>query len=256
MITVKRKNSGILPIIIISCALALVTGAICFNSLQKYGDAPERGSSGSYQYLTGHSGLAFSYQSYITPGDRTIRDIASRISRVEEAYDMANDWVYVSEETMYGIADKWLPPSDFLNDSPAHPGNPVPGQAAGDCEEQANTLVSILRAMGIPPEEVRVVLGYVARGDINRGHVWVETYINGKWLSLDPSQGPYWDDDAGILVRRQGAAFDYYISHAYPVPEVAVYYNDKYYMETGDDSEEIPELWKNKPGENRMAVKK
>ena len=204
----------------------------------------------SYGYSPVHPGTASpapslqsEYRSYVTPGADAIQALAGRAVSIEDAYEIANRWLYVPEQAFYGNADTWLSPSEFLTKTPAYTDNPLPGTPAGDCEEQANTLVSLLRAMGISPEEVRVVLGKVASGAIDRGHVWVEIYINNVWLPLDPSQGSYWDVGNNVLIRRQGLPFFHYESHPYPVPGITAYYNDIYYMEAGTLEGDFPELW-------------
>ena len=191
---------------------------------------------------TPRDGAAF--QSYVTPEDVVIRQMASQISCIEDAYVMAVQWVYVSEYKLNGTDDQWLSPREFVTTSPTHINNPVPGMVAGDCEEQANTLAAVIRASGIPPEEVRVALGLFDIDDIEKGHVWVEVYVNDKWLILDPCSGPYWDDNMGTLVQRKGLPLDYYLSHEYPVHEVMVYYNDRFYFECGESNDNMPLLWK------------
>ena len=69
--------------------------------------------------------------------------------------------MWVSERTLNDVIEKWLTPHEFLVDTPDYPTNPVPGRVASDCSEQANTLVSVLRAIGVSPDKVRVVLGEV-----------------------------------------------------------------------------------------------
>ena len=183
------------------------------------------------------------FQAHVTPEDTEILQIASHISSIEEAYVIATQWAYVSDRRLNGVDDRWSSPYEFLTASPSHYSNPVPGMVAGDCEEQANTLAAIIRALGVPPEYVRVVLGLNDAGSIEKGHVWVEVYISDTWYILDPSTGYYWDDDAEQLVQRKGLPFDYYLLNEYPVSWITAYYNDKYYCdyETGSDS--VPLLW-------------
>jgi transglutaminase-like putative cysteine protease len=189
-------------------------------------------------------GYGAAFQTYITPDDDVIQQIASQISCIEDAYLVATQWVYVSDYKLNGTDDQWSSPDEFLTASPSLINNPVPGMVAGDCEEQANTLATIIRAAGIPPEEVRVALGVLDNDSMKRGHVWVEVYIYDKWLILDPCSGPYWDDSTGILVQRKGLPFDYYLTHQYPVQQVTVYYNDVFCYECGKSSDNLPVHWK------------
>ncbi len=87
------------------------------------------------------------------------------------------------------------------------------------------------------------MLGKVSFGDEAKGHAWVELLTDGHWLALDPTDGPYWDDKAERLVRKQGVSFNYYASHTYPVPQVSAYYNDIYYLDPGDGSGNAPASW-------------
>lgn len=183
------------------------------------------------------------FQNYITPDDNAVIEAAKRYGCVENAYRAATNWVYVSEQTLNGVPDLWLSPREFLTGSPEYSRNPVPGEVAGDCEEQANTLVSIFRALGVPPEQVRVVLGYVNPDNEEKGHVWVELLSSGQWLALDPSSGPRWDDAGGTFLRREGLPFDYFTGHGYPVTRVSTYYNDEYRLDAATGEGNAPEWW-------------
>lgn len=184
------------------------------------------------------------YQFYITPNDSAVSALAAQTNGAREAYTTAVQWIWVSEQTLNHVPEKWLMPNEFLTNTPHYPGNPVKGKVVSDCEEQANTLVSLLRAEGIRPEEVRAVLGKVKFGGEEGGHVWVELISNGHWLALEPTAGPYWDDEAGKLVPSRDAPFDYYATHTYPVVQVWAYYNDIYYLNPRDNSGNAPASWR------------
>ncbi len=183
------------------------------------------------------------FQFYVTPKHPVIQALAAQIQGAEEAYNLAVQWKYVSEKKLNQIAEKWLVPYEFLTNTSYYPGNPLKGESVSDCEEQAYTLVSLMRAEGIRPEEVRVVLGEVRFGNEVIGHAWVELRINGRWVVLDPNYGPYWDDAAGRLISRRGRAFDYYASHIYPVIQVHAYFNDIYYLDLSEGSGDAPVSW-------------
>lgn len=185
------------------------------------------------------------YQSFITPDNEVIVKLAASLSSIEEIYTEANDWVYVSDPLLNATDDKWLTPHEFLSETPSYPANPVPGLVVGDCEEQANTTVSLLRAFGVSPENVRVVLGNVSVSkNIIRGHVWVELLVNDKWMALDPSQGNQWNENFGQLMADKGKIFDYYYHTTYPVPSITAYYNDIYYLDVRNNRGNAPESWK------------
>jgi transglutaminase-like putative cysteine protease len=54
------------------------------------------------------------------------------------------------------------------------------------CDGYSNLLVALLHAENIP---ARKVLGYVGRRNINAFHAWVDTYIEGRWIVMDPTFG-------------------------------------------------------------------
>jgi hypothetical protein len=185
----------------------------------------------------------FSLQQYITPEDQAVKALAAQISDTRDAYRTAVQWIYVSDQKLNQAADKWLTPHEFLTNTPHYSSNPLQGEIVSDCEEKANTLVSLIRAEGVRPEEVRAVLGEVKFNNVKTGHAWVELLTGGRWLALDPNWGPYWDDKAGKLVRREGVPFDYYANHSYPVLQVWTYYNDTYYLDLKDGSGNAPTSW-------------
>jgi hypothetical protein len=188
-------------------------------------------------------GGEFSLSGYITPADREIAALAERTGNPQDAYKVAVQWPYVSDEKLNQVTDKWLTPHEFITASPFYATNPLPGEIVGDCEEKANTLVSLIRATGVSPDSVRVVLGKVTFNGIKMGHAWVELLAGGRWLALDTCWGPYWDDQAGELVHRDGVPFNYYADHSYPVVKVWVYYNDVYYMDLRNGSGNAPASW-------------
>jgi hypothetical protein len=67
---------------------------------------------------------------------------------------------------------------------------------------------------------------------------------DGEWLPLEPTSGPYWDEDEESLVRRAGTGFKYFSSHYYPQVEVWAYYNDIYYLDPRDGSGKAPSSWR------------
>jgi hypothetical protein len=93
------------------------------------------------------------------------------------------------------------------------------------------------------PEDVRVAVGEVLFNDKEIGHVWVELFVDKQWLVLDPTCGPYWDNETGKLVHRKGLPFNYYASHDYPILQAWVYYNDIYYLDTIASSKDAPSSW-------------
>ena len=58
----------------------------------------------------------------------------------------------------------------------------------GDCTEHSQLFVTLARAAGIPAREVS---GFVYGGDDGApslgGHAWVEVFIDGRWIAMDPT---------------------------------------------------------------------
>ena len=183
------------------------------------------------------------YQAYVTPYTPAVQNLARSIHNIEEAYQTAVGWVWVSDRTLNGVEEKWLYPQEFLANTPIYPTNPVQGRVASDCESQAYTLVSLVRAIGTPAEHVRVAVGKVIFGDQEGGHAWVEIYIENTWMALESTSGPYWDDDNHRLVERSGLPYDYFGSYEYPSIEVWAYFNDMYYYNTSTGEGNAPSYW-------------
>lgn len=180
-------------------------------------------------------GQISAYQQFVTPNDETILELASTVNTPEEAYEVAVDWIWVSDNTLHGKVEKWLKPDEFLTDTSSYVRNPVQGSVVSDCSEQANTLVSLLRAIGVPAEEVRVAIGKVNFDGVIGGHAWVEIWKGNGWMPIDVTSGNYYDDENGRLVIRNAIPYEYWMYHPYPVVEVWAYYNDMYYSDSGEE---------------------
>jgi len=183
------------------------------------------------------------YQDYITPANPAIRQLSEQVDGKVEAYEIAVKWVWVSDTTLNQISEKWLMPHTFLVDTPNYPTNPATPRAASDCEEQANTLVSLLRAEGVEAGNVRVVLGTVNLGGAEGGHAWVEVYEDNQWLALEATTGPFYDDDSLKLIEKNGLPYNYYKRHNYPSLEIWFCYNDIYYVDVIHSKQNAPSHW-------------
>lgn len=217
-----------------------ISGVAGMSPLSPYNNSP---IAIIRDYFESNNSERFPFQFYVTPKHPVIQALAAQIQGAEEAYNLAVQWKYVSDQKLNQIDEKWLVPHEFLTNTSYYPANPLKGDIVSDCEEQAYTLVSLMRAEGINPEDVRVVLGEVRFADEVIGHAWVALRINGRWVALDPSYGPYWDDAAGRLIRRRGRSFDYYASHIYPVIQVHAYFNDIYYLDLSSGLGDAPVSW-------------
>lgn len=170
------------------------------------------------------------YQQFVTP--EKVEGYVKGLDK-EEIYERALSFVWMSDNVLHNRDEKWMVPLDFLENSSKLERNPI-SEVASDCSEQANTLVSMLRASGVPAEDVRVVLGQVNfDGDVG-GHAWVELKEDGKWFVLEATSGDIYDEDVGGKIKRNGVSYNYWKYHEYPVVEVWMYYNDKYYSKEGD----------------------
>jgi predicted transglutaminase-like cysteine proteinase len=109
-------------------------------------------------------------------------------------------WVFsnikqTSDEALHGVSDYWQTPTETLT------------LKAGDCEDFAILMVSMLRAYGVPKDQV-----YVAVGDeVNKNWhaVVLERYSYGAWVEFDPQTM----DDA--LPLGNNIALPYDISYCF-----------------------------------------
>ena len=191
--------------------------------------------------------LLSDFQKYVTPYHDTIQtyiDI-NQLNSLEDAYNIALSWVWVSDQLLHGEPEKWLYPSQFITNTPTDTDNPVSGSMASDCESQAYTLVSLIEGMGFSSYDIRVCVGEVDFGEGTGGHAWVQIYQNGEWFELEPTSGPYWDEDENILEENNGVPFSYFKNNPYPVVEYWAFFNDKLYYNPlyGAESENLPTYW-------------
>jgi hypothetical protein len=187
-------------------------------------------------------GQTSAYQQFVTPDEEKIQDLSDG-KTVQEIYEMAVDWTWVSDSVLFdGKQEKWLLPVEFLTNTPGYSTNPSSGNIVSDCSEQANTLVSLLRASGVAAEDVRVVLGKVDFDGSIGGHAWVEIKEDGRWMVIDATCGSYYDEESDELVSRDGVNYGYWKYHTYPEVEVWCYYNDVYFT---DEKAEVADGWSN-----------
>jgi len=187
------------------------------------------------------------YQKYITPDNSIVQTYLNDqgIKTANNAYSKAINWIWVSDIILHKKYEHWLFPAEFITSTSNDPDNPVPGNMVSDCEEHAYTLVSLLEIIGTSKDNVRVVIGKVEFEGEAGGHAWVQVYENGEWFELEPTSGPYWDDDENKLVSSIGFPFNYFKTRPYPVLEYWAFFNDKYYYnpDTGLKSPDLPDHW-------------
>jgi predicted transglutaminase-like cysteine proteinase len=104
-------------------------------------------------------------------------------------------WVYshikqASDEDLHGVTDYWQTPTETLN------------LKAGDCEDFAILMVSLMRAYGVPQNQVYVAVGIGVNKD---WHAFVlEKYCYGSWTEFDPE----YLDNAMLLVSNMPQPYD------------------------------------------------
>ncbi|WP_255334496.1 transglutaminase-like domain-containing protein [Methanosarcina sp. KYL-1] len=191
-------------------------------------------------------------QAYVTPDDEAVSAYLEEngLDDKYEIYEAALSWAWVSDEALNGMKEKWLTPVEFLEETPDYSKNPIPGEPVSDCEEQANTLASLLIASEEYDEStVRVAVGEADFGEVSGGHAWVEVCEDGIWFPLDPTGGPYYDEENSELVPVDTSkiAYEEYRDSSYPAVEVWYYYNNEYFLDLGARSGDAPVSWQKLP---------
>lgn len=75
----------------------------------------------------------------------------------------------------------------------------------GVCQDYAYLAGALLRASNI---EARVVTGKAGTGFLKENHAWIETKINGKWLTMDPTWGAGYVQDDKFKAKYTAKYFD------------------------------------------------
>lgn len=194
----------------------------------------------------------YHFQMYVTPDNGTVLEYLEDncLDNKYDIYEAALSWVWVSDSLLNGQEEAWLYPAEFLSETPDYSSNPVSGTIVSDCEEQANTLASLLIASGEYNESsVRVAIGYVNFDGITGGHAWVEVYEGGEWFPLDATMGPYYDESEDEVVAGDEDSTNYYhfTTESYPVIQLWYYYNDDYFVDVISQTGNAPDNWKEVP---------
>jgi transglutaminase-like putative cysteine protease len=115
---------------------------------------------------------------YLNLSSREIRETAARFSKSADPVKDISFFVY------HHISDK-------KEGIPIIPALSILKNRAGDCTEHSILTVSLLRASGIP---ARAVVGIIlseyfsGKKDIFVYHMWVEAYVNKKWILVDSTR--------------------------------------------------------------------
>jgi Bacterial transglutaminase-like cysteine proteinase BTLCP len=99
----------------------------------------------------------------------------------KDGFDAIRNWVaanieYKSDEEQWGVEEYWQTPEESLS---LH---------TGDCEDFAILLCTLLRAYGIPVEQMYVAVGVDNQG---YGHAFLieNWYLDGEWRAIEPQVG-------------------------------------------------------------------
>ncbi len=118
---------------------------------------------------------------FIMPYNKSVQYLAKELLRsmggnidLKTKVEVAYNWVavkvrYETDKLRWGVQDYWQTPEQTLT--------PVNGYLFGDCEDTSFLLISLLIAMGVPKNDVRVA--------ISDSHAWVEAKINNSWYAFE-----------------------------------------------------------------------
>lgn len=124
---------------------------------------------------------------YVTPNDEEIKTAVKTIfsagwKRHYSDFDALREWVatkicYKSDQDNFGASDYWQFPIETLE------------RGSGDCEDIAILLCSLLRASGVPADQVYVAIG-TPKG-MKEYHAYLfERYSKGVWSMIEPQLDP------------------------------------------------------------------
>lgn len=123
---------------------------------------------------------------YITPDDPKVKAALNDILSGEwrwayNDFNALREWVslhvsYKSDQNVHGAIDYWQLPSETLK------------LGTGDCEDFAILLCSLLRANGVPSDQVYVAIGVTQDKRYAHGYL-VEKWYNGIWRVIEPEAG-------------------------------------------------------------------
>jgi len=124
---------------------------------------------------------------YVMPDAEEIRTAVKTIISTESGkpyneFNALRDWVatrifYKSDQDNFGVSDYWQFPLETLE------------HGTGDCEDIAILLCSLLRASGVPADQVYVAIG-TPKGTEGYHAYLLERYSKGVWSMIEPQLDP------------------------------------------------------------------
>jgi len=139
------------------------------------------GGREAYKYLTPLKDTNISpllFPSLVEPHTPSVKEIASGFSSLCQAYKYVQKMPYIPDSE-WGYVEYFQSASETLKND------------GGDCEDKVILLVSIWRAMGVPRDNVWVVIGLNNEGG---AHAWVQLKTQGiKVFQIDPTSDIVWE---------------------------------------------------------------
>ena len=139
---------------------------------------------------------------YITPDAPDVKAVVDDILAKEKVgiftdFEVLRDWVawhvsYRFDQDVHSVSDYWQLPAETLK------------LGTGDCEDFAILLCSLLRAYGVPSNQVYVACGFGE--DKTHGHAYlVEKWYQGIWRVTEPQAGAW----AGVFMMDWATSVSY-----------------------------------------------
>lgn len=155
--------------------------------LQNGGQRAENHGTGSVVIKTGtlvqstlESASSKPAEAYLKPAEKIESDAPEIISKGKELAATSKS----SEELAKSLAT-WT--ADWLKDSVEDSGSAIDSfkLRSGNCQSHARLYTALARAAGIPTRFVSGLVYMEGKGFLY--HSWAESYINDKWISVDPT---------------------------------------------------------------------
>lgn len=166
-------------------------------------------------FLRSPVGYPESMKLYITPDDPAIQAAVDDILNEPwtwgySDFEALRTWVadhitYIHDIDVYGQRDYWQLPSETLD------------LRTGDCEDFAILFCTLLRAYGVPADQVYVAVGGLSANQYSHAYL-VERWTTGEWRVLEPQESTWW-----VLLFGDSVSFwlDY---------EIGFCFNDESYL--------------------------